>query len=266
MRPRSLLVLLAVVLALGAFVWFFERELPGSEEREEMAKLLLPRLETGEVTALAVEHGGDTVRLERVETAGEAETAEDEAEAADAAAGELPADVPPPAEWRIAAPERFAGARADRVAVESLVSALAALEKSRTLDDFDRAALGLDPPRARVTLERAEGEPIVLAVGADLPASSDMVVLREDRGEAHVVDRAILHDLTRAAGDWRARETFPGERDDVERVRLAGAGGEVVLERAGGGFRLTRPVADAADPAAVDELLGALTRLAAERF
>ena len=33
MRPRTLLILLVLVLGLGAFIWFYERELPSSEER-----------------------------------------------------------------------------------------------------------------------------------------------------------------------------------------------------------------------------------------
>lgn len=270
MRPRSLLVLLAVVLALGAFIWFYERELPGSEEREAQARRLIPGLEVEEVTAFEVESGGERVRIERVETPGAAgeETAVEDG--VDAAAAEPGA----PDEWRIAAPERFAGARADRVAVDGLLSSLASIERGRRLEDFDRQALGLDAPRARLAIERRDGGAIALAVGADLPASSEMVVLREDAGEAHLVDRTILQDLTRAAGAWRSREMFPATRQQVSRLTLGGGGvggdgseaGAVVLERGERGFRLVRPLADLADPDAVDQLLAAITRLSAERF
>jgi hypothetical protein len=281
-RARSLFVLLAVVVALGAFIWFYERDLPGSEEREAQARRLIPGLEVEEVTAFEVEVGGERVRIERVGLPSAAE--EDDAE--EAAAGE-PAEEPAgvgetPAgggEWRIAAPERYAGARADRVAVDGLLSSLASLERGGALEGFDRRALGFDEPRARVTIERREGGPIALAVGADVPASSDMVVLREDSGEAHRVDRTILQDLTRDAGDWRSREMFAATRAEVSRLTLAGAGvagggagegddapEEIVLERAARGFRLVRPVADLADPDAVEALFGALTGLAAERF
>ncbi|HEX6202880.1 MAG TPA: DUF4340 domain-containing protein, partial [Thermoanaerobaculia bacterium] len=263
MRPRSLLVLLVVVVALGAFIWLYERDLPGSEEREAQAKRLIPGLEADEVTAFEVAHGDERVRIERAEAAGEP------GEAADGDEGTDGEDAAPaaPAEWRLAAPERFAGARADRVAADGLISALAALEHSRTLEDFDREALGLDAPRARLTIERRGGEPIALAVGADVPASTEMVLLREDTGEAHLVDRAILQDMTRAAGDWRSREVVAAGREDVERITLSGGeGGRVVLARGEGGFRIARPLDDVADPEAVDQLLGALAGLSAERF
>jgi hypothetical protein len=272
-RGRSLLVLLAVVLALGAFIWFYERELPGSEEREAQARRLIPGLEVGEVTAFEVESGGERVRIERVEPPAAAAAGDEGTETGavgEAEAGDAAAEAAATAEWRIAAPDHYAGARADRVAVDGLLSSLAAVERGRRLEDFDRKALGLDAPRARLAIERREGEPIALAVGADVPASSEMVVLREDAGEAHLVDRTILQDLTRAAGAWRSREMFPGSRQQVTRLTLGGgaggAGDDVVLERGARGFRLVRPLADLADPDAVEELLGALTGLSAERF
>jgi len=40
-RPRTLLVLLIVVVALGAFIRFYERDLPSSEERAKQAKKVL---------------------------------------------------------------------------------------------------------------------------------------------------------------------------------------------------------------------------------
>ena len=33
MQARSLAILLATVVAFGAFIWFFERDLPSSDER-----------------------------------------------------------------------------------------------------------------------------------------------------------------------------------------------------------------------------------------
>ena len=263
MRPRTLLVLLAVVLALGAFIWLYERELPGSEEREELAKRAVPGLADAEVTAVVVEQGEWRVRIERVEPAGgegsEAEDADEDAEDGDPFGD-------PPAEWRIAAPERWAGARADAAAVDGLVSALGALEKLRTLEDPDPVALGLDPPRARVTLEVAGAEPYVVTLGAEVPASRGVVLARPDRGAVHVVDGSIATDLLRDPGDWRDRQVFPVGRTEIRRVTLRSGDDAVVLAEADGGFRVVEPFADRADRDAVEQLLADLVRLRADRF
>ena len=41
MKPKTLLVLAALVAALASFVWFYERKLPSSEERAAQSKKVL---------------------------------------------------------------------------------------------------------------------------------------------------------------------------------------------------------------------------------
>ncbi|KAB2960110.1 MAG: class I SAM-dependent methyltransferase, partial [Thermoanaerobaculia bacterium] len=68
MKPRTLAVLAAVVASLGAWVWFWEREQPSSEERRRLERRVF-RLEADQITALTVEWKGRTVRLERADVA-----------------------------------------------------------------------------------------------------------------------------------------------------------------------------------------------------
>ncbi|HNU83320.1 MAG TPA: hypothetical protein PKO05_07800, partial [Thermoanaerobaculia bacterium] len=75
MRPRTLLVLLALVVGIGAFVYFYERELPSSDERAERAKRVLPGLAAEAVTGIEIEGSTGRLRLEReAAPAGEADT------------------------------------------------------------------------------------------------------------------------------------------------------------------------------------------------
>ena len=277
-RPRNLAILAAAVVALGAFLWLFERGLPGSEERAERAKLLLPELAgdgAGEVTAVGLEAGGERVRLVRVEAADdEAETADGDAEADLAAAlGDL--GVEPEGaegEWTFAEPPVYAGRRADAQAVADLLSALAGVAKERDLDDVEPVAVGLDAPRAQVVLEREDGAAIELAVGGEVPASHHMVVAVAGREGAYLVYRGLYDDLTRRrAGDWRARDLFPAARRDVAGLTVEGEAGRVVLERDGDRFRVAAAAGgaaggDVADSERVDELLAALTGLTAVSF
>ncbi len=279
MKPRTLLVLLALVAGLGAFIWFYERELPGSEERGELADRLFRGLEAGDVTALRIESADGAVRLERVPEPAAADGAENggegEEEGEEEIADELPPIEPDP-EWRIAEPAALAGARADRLAVERLLDSLVALEKSRTMtgDEADRAAAGLEPPRAKVTFVRAEGgEEVTLEIGAEVPASSNVLAAIAGTPEVHVVGGALAGDLERPPGDWRDREVFAAGRDEIDRLTLAPAGGErVVLARRGAegsgeaAFWLDEPMVDRADASAVEQLLSDLTAVRAVAF
>src|SRR5215204_4857870 len=152
MRPRTLLILLIVVVGLGAFIWFYERDLPSSTEREELGKKILP-VEKQDVTGVSIESSGGTVRLER------------QPAAAKEKGGKEAEDEAPEADWRIVQPLQ---ARADAFAVDQFLGSIDDLEKIRTLEDVKPAAVGLDKPRATVRLKTADGEK-VLKLGAEVP-------------------------------------------------------------------------------------------------
>ncbi len=254
MRPRTLALLFFVVAGLLAFIWFYERELPSSDERVELARRVL-RLEPEEVEAVVLARGDSTVRLERL-----AARSEDAAgEAADAGAIEEDADED--AGWWLRQPLE---AQADRWAVKALVDRLTGLEKDRTLEAADAEALGLAEPRGRITLETANG-PVELLVGSPVPASSTMILAVADEDEAYVVADTLWSDLEKPGGDWRSRDLGPESREAIQRIAITGGGG-VTLSRRGESFWVEAPYVDRADKDLTSDLLAGLTGLRVESF
>lgn len=254
MRPRTLLVLLVLVAGLGSFIWFYERELPSSEERARLEKRVL-QIDKDEVMAVTLQSESGTVRMEKVKLPAPAEK--------DGAADEEEIDATlPDTEWRLRQP---VDARADAFAVDGLLDALANLEQTRVLDDVDPREAGLDKPRATVRLETEEGE-TVLRIGAADPMGGSTLAAVEGREGAIVVSDSILGEIQRAPGDWRDRQMYRGDRDQVQRITLASGGQRVVLVPRGDAFHIERPVADRADREKVDGLFAELSGLTAERF
>lgn len=260
MKPRTVLVLALVVAALAAFLWFVERDLPSSEELAERARKVLP-VAADEVRALAVEWDGRAVRLERAPAPGAGAGGE---------AGDDGEDDAPSGEWRLTEPLR---ARADRAAVDGLLTALTGLDKIRTLEDADPAELtrlGLEPPRGRVTLITGEGERTLL-VGAEVPASENVLVSLAGGPEVWVTPRSFTARLDKEPGDWRSKEVLAVTRDEIGRVTLrrgpeAPAPAVVLVRGEDDRFRLAEPVADLADGDLVTRLLSDLVTLRAQRF
>jgi hypothetical protein len=251
MKPRTLLILLSIVLILGAFIWFYERTLPSSEERAELGKKVF-RLDKGDVTAVTIDSTKGLVRLERAALAKREKP-------------RFEKGAPPPAssEWHLVKP---LATRADAFAVDRLLEAVASLEKSRTLEGADLKAVGLDKPRATVRLTTKKGE-TVLRLGAEVPPGGNLVAGVDGRKETYVVADTILTEADRNPLDWRDRQMVHGDREDVERVVLTGAaGGPVVLVRQPQGFRIEKPLPDRADRELTEGLLADLTGLMAERF
>jgi len=243
-KPRTVLVLAVVVIALGVFIWFVDRDLPSSDERAELAGKLLA-VKPDEVTGLTAQWQGRSVRFERRGK-----------EAGAAAAG-----------WWLVEPM---SARADSSEVDRLVDSLTGLEKKRTLEDADLQAVGLDSPRGTITL-RAGDRQWTLGVGADVPTSSDVLVslaAGEGSADTYVTTAGFVDQLGRDPGDWRDRDVFPAVQGAVERLTLhtPGETAPVVLERRGDRFWLEQPVADLADADRVDDLLAGLASLRVAKF
>jgi hypothetical protein len=257
-KPRTLLVLLVLVLALGAFIQFYERKLPSTEERTKTGDRILD-LSKDDVQAVEIVRNGGTVRLERVKAAAPAK--------ADPAVSE------PAPEWRLTLPRP---ARADGTAVAGLVESLTGLARTRTLEKADPKAVGLDHPQATVRLTTAKGER-VLSIGAKVPTGSEVIVGVKGDRDAYVTSDAILSTLARDPGEWRDRQLLAADREKIDRITLTGPAGTTVLARKGDGFEIESPAAgatgasniagrDRADRDLVEGLLTDLTSLRAQQF
>src|SRR6266545_552525 len=199
MRPRTLLILLVLVLGLGTFIWFYERKLPSSEERTTEAKKVVP-VKKDEVRKVALETPAGKVVFERV-----VQPKKDEKDRKDDE--EAPAE--PASEWKITAPMQ---ARADAFAVDGLLDSLTGLEKTRTLDNADRKDVGLDKPRATVRLETEDGAKI-LQIGAEVPPGGSLIAGLRSEEKVYVVSDTIWSQINREPGSWRDRQLFRAGRD-----------------------------------------------------
>ncbi len=244
MRPRNLLILFLVVAGLGAFIAFFERDLPGSDERRKLAKKAVG-LERKDVLGLEIERGPSKATFELAEK-GDGEGAA-------------------PRSWRLVEP---LAARADTSAVDSLIDGLLGLEKQSESKEVDLAAAGLATPWARVRL-RAKNEAITLLVGNELPLGNQRFAAREGQSGAFVVADTALSALEKEPRAWRATDLLPGSRMEMSRVALGEGESQVrLVKKEGGTFWVEASglETDRADRDAAHELLDALAELKAARF
>jgi hypothetical protein len=263
MKPRTLLVLLVLVLGLGAFIQFYERRLPSTEERTKTGDRILD-VSKDDIQAIEIVRNGQTVRLERVKPAAAPKPVKAEKYQADSGPPE------PTPEWRLTLPRP---ARADSSTVAGLVESLTGLARTRTLEKADPKAVGLDHPQATVRLTTSKGER-VLSIGAKVPTGSEVIVgLKGDRDAhvAYVTSDAILSTLQRDPGEWRDRQMLAADRDKIDRITLSGPAGTTVLAREGDGFEIESAIPgttgrDHADRDLVEGLLTDLTGLHAQQF
>jgi len=235
MREKRLIALALVVLGLGAFIWFWERHQPTTEEARKQAGLVLPGLEKADVTRITIAHGEK--RFELVKKDGE---------------------------WHL---EKPITDRADDQAVDLLLSALKGLKAERRLPvgDVSLADWGLEKPAYTVTLADTGGKTWTLKVGSEEPLGNNRAVTVD--GTAVVLcPKWFVSDMDKDLDGWRSHKVVTLFEDQVASLEVETPGDRVRVVRDGGLWRLLEPVRDLADRDQVRNLVSALNGLRIKAF
>jgi len=236
MKTKNLVILAAIVLVVAAYVFFFERHQPTSEEARDRAEKVLQDFDRDAVISIEIEGGNGRVRLERT--------------------GE---------EWRLREPLDYP---ADTSKVSSTLASLANLEADRRLgaDEFDPAAYGLDEPDLSVEMRTAEDEVIALVIGDEMPLGSKRALRLREGGEIVLASGWFVNDLDREVDEWRSREVVDVSADQVASIDIEAGGDHIKAVRVNDEWKLLSPLEDLADPDHLLALVSELDSLRIEEF
>jgi hypothetical protein len=225
-------IALAVAVALGAWIWFVERE-----RDPDAGEKLYPGLEASDVKAVSLTGGDETIRLERD--------------------GES---------WRLAEPIQVV---ADAASAGELIAAVGRLEIDETLEGTGTRAgdFGMDPPR-RVVLLLGEGDAELarFELGGEVAGGSLVYARAPGRPDVFTVSSGIASSLEKSAFDFRDRDLLHVERDAVAGLEVSGPEGGYALQKTGDEWHFTRPVATRAGRWSVDGLVGLIAGLRMEEI
>jgi Domain of unknown function (DUF4340) len=226
-----MLVVLAVALGLGGYLYFYE-------SRQEIKP--------------------DKVK-EKVFTFDKAKVKE-----VDLAALESAHVVKEGALWRLTAPQ---AAPADGAAVDGLLTGLSGLELEEVVGENvgDLAQYGLAKPRATVTAVVEGGTaPLALLLGDKTPDGANVYAKTGASARVFTVAGHATGAFEQKPFDLRDRDVLHVKRDLVQAIEVTGPEGAYALASDGAEWKIVRPVATRAGRWPVDGLLGALEGLRME--
>lgn len=243
MKFKTNLVLLAIVAALGSFVFFYE--IKGGEERQkeaEKSKELLS-FQQSAATRLVIERPDTTLVLQEKD-----------------------------GDWVLTAP---VADMTDKQAVERYLRNLQETKRERVVVDSADAAgdagvaarYGLDAPRLRVLLETEDGLLDTVVFGKDTP--TERYTYAQQRGpnpEVFVVRAWSFDNLDKSVFDLRDTRVFPFDKDEVAELKLMRVDRQIIAVKNGEDWQLEEPVAGAADASEIDGLLNRLNNAKAKAF
>jgi hypothetical protein len=222
------LILLAIALGLGAYVWFGEIQGKRSQAEAEKQKKLLVEAPRANWTGLVLRTSdGQQAQLVRAE-------------------GDR---------WQLAAPVSYA---VDEATVDRALDALAelAFESEIQPPPADLKPFGLDDASKRVELRSGEGEPLVIQLGGHTPVGSARYLMLSNRpGRIYTVRYSATTALEPSLLDLRDKRIAELDPAKVQRLVVRTGGQSIELARAAEGWQLTAPLADRADSERVDRLL-----------
>jgi len=236
MNPRNTGILALLVLALGAFLWFYE--IQGGAQRakdEEAGKHLFAGVTAEKIQSIELRtQDGANARLER--------------------AGD--------SSWKLVAP---LATPADRFAADGLASTLAELAPEATFDTpepLENYGLGAEP----TVRFHAGDKDYVLRLGKTTPVGGNVYATDADGKKVYALASWRKNALDKTLKQLRDGRVLDFDRAQIQGVTIDGNGGHVVLARVEGGWRISAPVDAKADADSAEGLLSDLQYLRADEF
>jgi len=227
MKKNSLLILTALVVALGLFIGLWERHQPTTDEARERAGKVFPSLEVQDIQSLEISSSHGDFRFLR----------ENE-------------------KWRLEAPIQT---EADQSTVDSVLRSLLKLKVARKLEgnELDPAKYGLKEAAIRIVLTPKSGSTKELLIGSKMPLGSQRA-MRLDGGPILLADAWFTSDLEKDLKGWRSHELVSLSLWDLAAITVDEADSRIEAMKIGGKWRLQAPVDDLADEEQLNRLISGL--------
>jgi uncharacterized protein DUF4340 len=228
MKLSTTLVLLAIAIGLGIFVWILDRRSPGNRELARSAYLV--DLDRNDVTELEIENGDTKTRLQKTSDG-----------------------------WRLTAPMAD---RADPKVIDTLLYSAQFLKRDDSITNLGKGdqkrnyLKQFGVLRSRLIL-RCIGKQthVELQFGGETAVDGSCYVRVDSKDDVFVTDDDLKNLVSKPPDFFRDHELTPFLAPEIDRIVLTQAAGEIELVRQRDQWQIERPIKARASQAAVSRML-----------
>ena len=239
MKWKTTFVLFAIASAVFAYLFFFERNRPGTEEAARRAQTVV-NFDHNKIDGVVIQNGDDKIDIRKH--------------------GD---------KWRLETPIKD---QADASLVNNLLMDLENWPKDTSISakemEADKSKLsdfGLANPKLRLKLLGA-GAPAEIFFGKDAALEGKMYVRFENSKETFLAGQAVKKDLEKKPEDFRDRKLTDLIMAQVVRVVLKTAAGEMELQKKGDHWEIVKPLHTRADDQKVSDMIAQVTTARIQQF
>src|SRR6266404_7445774 len=239
MNWRTTLILAVVVLAVFAYLRFFEMKQPSTGEARRQAQNVV-NFDRKKIDGVVIQNGDEKVEIRRHDN-----------------------------KWRLETPFKD---QADGALVENLLSDLETWQKEGTIPakdiDADKSKLneyGLNRPKLKLKLIGSDRPPEIL-FGKDAALEGRMYIRFENSKETFLAKQSVKKDIDKKAEEFRDKKLTDLTTAQVRRTALKTPVGEMALEKKGEHWDIDKPLRARADDEKVGDLIAQVTTARIQQF
>lgn len=239
MNWRTTFVLAAIVLAVFAYLRFFELKQPSTEEAKRQAQNVV-NFDRTKIDGVVIQNGDDKIEMRRRDN-----------------------------KWRLEMPIKD---QADSSLIENLLSDLENWQKDATISakviEADKSKLneyGLNKPKLRVKL-LGQDRPPEIFFGKDAALEGKMYVRLEDSKETFLAAQTVKKDVEKKPEEFRDRKLTDLSTAQVSRVVLKSPVGEMELEKRNDHWEILKPLRARGDDQKIADLIAQVTTAQIQQF
>lgn len=226
---RSFIGLLAILIALGAYLYFVESKRDPMDTGEKRDKVFTVEADAIEEVSVKADSGERTT-LRRSGS-----------------------------DWQVVEPS---AAPADATEISGITSNLARLEQERLVEENpgDLADFGLAEPRIEVGFKAGSNEGRLL-IGGKTPTGSDLYAKTAASPRVFLVASYLESTFNRKPFDLRDKRALTFDRDAADTFEVATDGRTLSFAKKDGAWQIAQPDAARSDSAAIEGLLSRISSL-----
>jgi len=239
MNWRTTLILAVVVLAVFAYLRFFELKQPSTGEARRQAQNVV-NFDRNKIDGVVIQNGDEKIEIRRHDN-----------------------------KWRLETPFKD---QADGALVENLLSDLETWPKEGTIPakdiDADKSKLneyGLNRPKLKLKLIGSDRPPEIL-FGKDAALEGRMYIRFENSKETFLAKQSVKKDIEKKAEEFRDKKLTDLTTAQVRRTALKTPAGEMELEKKGDHWDIVKPLRARADDEKVGDLIAQVTTARIQQF
>jgi hypothetical protein len=239
MKTRTTLILLAVAVAVGVYIKFFESKGPNTAEAKRLAGNVV-NFERSDLEGIVIQNGDDRIELKKQDQ-----------------------------KWRLESPFKD---QADRGAVENLIADLDGWAKfdsipaseiakdKKLLDEY-----GLSKGKLKLKL-LGKGAPPEILFGNDAALQGKMYVRVGDSGDVIVAAQSVRNDIAKKPEEFRDKKLTDLTTAQVVRALVKTSAGEMEFEKKADHWEIVKPLRARGDDQKIADLLAQITTAQIQQF